>query len=300
MAKGCQVHHHLRANLNFIFHPTSQIMPLLQTGLFSAVIAPLLAVTILDLKQNPQERSNFYLENMYRLQVLAGSNASLPPAPAEPPPFSPPKYVIWVNSLWSLSLCVSLSCAVLAILLQQWARLYLRNTRSQRYSPHERARIREFLANGVNHSRLSWVVEALPFMIHFSLFLFFAGLVLYLFNANYSVFIPVICWVGFSGMTYFAISFMPVRRLDSPFCTPLTSMASIWGDIEKRVEEFVQGSSAEMDRWILNWLFETLVKDSDWLRLLECIPGFCKSSIVDEDLLNITNSDQSPLSSALS
>jgi Family of unknown function (DUF6535) len=279
----------------------SHIMSLLQTGLFSAVIAPLLAVTILDLKQNPQERSNFYLENMYKLQFLAGSNASLPPTPAEPPPFSPPKYVIWVNSLWSLSLCVSLSCAVLAILLQQWARLYLRNTRSQRYSPHERARIRAFLANGVDNSGLSWVVEVLPFMIHFSLFLFFAGLVLYLFNANHSVFIPVVCWVGFSGMAYFAISFMPVRRLDSPFRTPLTSMANIWGDTEKRVEEFVKGSSAKMDRRILNWLFGALIKDSDRLRLLECIPGFCRSSVVNEDLFSVTNSDsdQSLLSSTL-
>jgi Family of unknown function (DUF6535) len=265
VAKGCQVDHHLHANPNFIFHPTSHIVSLLQTDLFSAIIAPLLAVTILDLKQTPQERSNFYLKNMYKLQFLAGSNASFPPTSAEPPPFSLLKYVVWMNSLWSLSLCVSLSCAVLAILLQQWARLYLRNTWLQQYSPHEQVQIWEFLANGVNHSWLSWVVEALPFMIHFSLFLFFASLVLYLFNANHLVFIPVICWVGFSGMTYFAISFMPVRQLDSPFRTPLMSMASIWGDMEKRVEEIVQGSSAKMDRQILNWLFETLVKDSDQL-----------------------------------
>jgi hypothetical protein len=80
--------------ISFFFHAASHIMSLLQTGLFLAVIAPLLAVTILELKQNPQEKSNFYLENIYKLQFLAGSNASFPPTPAEPPAFSPPKYVI--------------------------------------------------------------------------------------------------------------------------------------------------------------------------------------------------------------
>jgi hypothetical protein len=204
-----------------------------------------------------------------------------------------------VNSLWSLSLCISLSCAILAILLQQWARLYLRNARLQRHSPHERARIREFLANEVNNSGLSLVVEALPIMIHVSLFLFLVGPVTYLFDANLSVLVPVVCWVSLSGMTYFVISFMPVSWLDSPFYTPLTSMTKIWWDMEKRVEEFVRRSSVEMDKRILNWLFKSLVKDSDRLRLLECITGFHQSSVVDEDLLGVTNSDRCQLSSSL-
>ncbi|KAI0247164.1 hypothetical protein BJV78DRAFT_1133763, partial [Lactifluus subvellereus] len=149
------------------------------TGLFSAAVAALVAVTVVDLKQNPQDTSAFYLENMYKLQALADPNISRPFIPstlAQPPPFSPPKYIIWVNSLWFLSLVIGLTCAMLATLLQQWARRYLRITQPSRYTPQRRARIRAFYADGVDKFRLSWAVEALPSMIHLSLFLFFFGL----------------------------------------------------------------------------------------------------------------------------
>jgi Family of unknown function (DUF6535) len=90
--------------------------------LFSAAIAALVAVSIQDLRPNSQDTSAFYLKNI--LQLLADPNVSresILATPAEPPPFSPPKYAIWVNSLWFLSLVISLTCAMLATLLQQWA-----------------------------------------------------------------------------------------------------------------------------------------------------------------------------------
>ncbi|KAI0246412.1 hypothetical protein BJV78DRAFT_1135221, partial [Lactifluus subvellereus] len=154
---------------------------LIFTGLFSAAVAALLAVTVLDLKQNPQDTSAFYLEQIYQFQVLANSNVPRPSTPAQPPSFSAPKYTIWVNSLWFLSLAMSLTGAMLATLQQQWARRYLRMTQPPRSSPHERARMREFFSNGVDKLRFSWAVEAVPTLIHMSLFLFFIGLLIYLF-----------------------------------------------------------------------------------------------------------------------
>ena len=53
------------------------------------------------------------------------------------PSFSPPNHEVWVNTLWFLSLVISLNCALLATLLQQWARRYLKIIQS-RYSPHKR------------------------------------------------------------------------------------------------------------------------------------------------------------------
>jgi hypothetical protein len=52
----------------------------LQTGLFSAAVAALLATTVQDLRQDPQDTSSFYLGNIY--EVLADQNvtrASIPP-----------------------------------------------------------------------------------------------------------------------------------------------------------------------------------------------------------------------------
>ncbi|KAF8261205.1 hypothetical protein EI94DRAFT_1607964, partial [Lactarius quietus] len=154
---------------------------LLFTGLFSAVVATLLQVSIPNLQPSSQDISAFYLANIY--QLLSKENGSLviiPPSLSNPAAsFIPPTSVVWVNSLWFLSLVFSLTCALLATLLQQWARRYLRLTHP-RCSPHKRARIRAFFADGVERLHLPWAVEALPTLLHISLFLFFAGLCVFL------------------------------------------------------------------------------------------------------------------------
>ncbi|KAH9030913.1 hypothetical protein EDB85DRAFT_1866109, partial [Lactarius pseudohatsudake] len=147
---------------------------LIFTGLFSAAVASLISVSIQDIRPNPQDTSNFYLANIYRTLADPASNIS-DSLPASPPPFSPPNYAIWVNALLFLSLVISISCALLATLLQQWARRYLKVTQP-RYSLHKRARIRAFFAEGVDRFLLPWAVEALPTLLHVSLFLFFAGI----------------------------------------------------------------------------------------------------------------------------
>ncbi|KAH9970238.1 hypothetical protein BGW80DRAFT_1176520, partial [Lactifluus volemus] len=98
---------------------------LIFTGLFSAALAALATVSVQDLRPNPQDTSAFYLANIY--QLLADTNisrASILATPAQPPPFSPPRSAVLVNSLWFLSLVISLTCALLATMLQQWARRY--------------------------------------------------------------------------------------------------------------------------------------------------------------------------------
>jgi hypothetical protein len=179
-------------------------------------------VSIQDIRQNPQDTSNFYLANIY--QTLAdpnGSNISSS-LPASPPPFSPPNYAVWVNALWFLSLVISLTCALLATLLQQWARRYLKITQP-RYSLHKRARIRAFFSEGVEKCLLPWAVETLPTLLHISLFLFFASLIVFLSNVNLTIFKLVLSWVGLCVALYGCITCMPIIRHDSPYYTPLSS-----------------------------------------------------------------------------
>ena len=127
-----------------------------------------------------------------------------------------------MNALWFLSLVISLTCALLATLLQQWARRYLKITQSPRYSPHKRARIRAFFSEGVDKCLLPWTVDALPTLLHISLFLFFAGLVVFLCNVNLTIFKLVLSWVGLCTALYGCITCMPIIRHDSPYYTPLS------------------------------------------------------------------------------
>jgi len=85
--------------------------------------------------------------------------------------------------------------------------------------------MRAFFADGMNKMCLPYVVEALPALIHLSLFLFFAGLVIFLFNINHSVFNSVIWWIGPFSMGYGWIMLMPIFRPNSPYYAPLSLTA---------------------------------------------------------------------------
>ena len=120
---------------------------------------------------------------------------------------------------------MSLSCALLATSLHQWARRYLRLAQPARCSPEKRARMRAFFANGVEKMHVPWAVEGLPTLLHLSLFLFFGGLVIFLFNIDQEVFIFVVWWIGLFSMVYGLITFLPIIRQDSPYNSPLSTPA---------------------------------------------------------------------------
>jgi hypothetical protein len=130
-----------------------------------------------------------------------------------------------VNSLWFLSLVINLSSALLATSLQQWARRYIRLTQPARRTPEKRARIRAFYANGVDKMHIPWAVEGLPTLLHLSLFLFFGGLAIFLFNVDQEVFTWVVCWIGLFLMVYGLITLLPLIRHESPYYSPLSKPA---------------------------------------------------------------------------
>ncbi|KAN0140631.1 hypothetical protein V8E53_001840 [Lactarius tabidus] len=194
------------------------------TSLFSASVATLLSVSIQDLRQDPQDTSNFYIANIYQLLADPDRSNILTSLPLSPPPFSPPSFAVWVNGLWFMSLVISITCAVLVTLLQQWARRYLKKVTQTRYSLDKRARIRAFFAKGVDISALPVVVEALPMLIHISLVLFFAGLAVFLWNVNLTIFKVVLSWIGVCTALYGCTMLTSLVRPDSPYNTPLTPL----------------------------------------------------------------------------
>ena len=120
---------------------------------------------------------------------------------------------------------MSLSCALWATSLQQWARRYLHRAQPARCSPEKRARMRAFFAEGVDKMHISWAVEGLPTLLHLSLFLFFGGLAIFLFDVNRDVFSYVIWWIGLFSTVYGMITLLPLLRQDSPYNSPLSTPA---------------------------------------------------------------------------
>ncbi|KAH9983041.1 hypothetical protein BJV74DRAFT_777880, partial [Russula compacta] len=189
------------------------------TGLFSAAVAALLAVSVPFLQQNSQDSSAYYLAHIYQ-QLSPSSNVSIPSSLSDPAaPFAAPTWAVWVNLLWFLSLVISLTCALLATLLQQWARRYQRVAYPP-YSPYKRARIRAFYSEGVEKLHMQYTVDALPILLHISLFLFFAGLAVFLFSVNLTIFKAVVVWIGLCVIGYAILTLLPIVYKDSPYAAP--------------------------------------------------------------------------------
>ncbi|KAH9056360.1 hypothetical protein EDB87DRAFT_1238152 [Lactarius vividus] len=269
------------------------------TGLFSASVAALVAISIQDLRPNSQDTSAFYLQNIYQLLSDPNrSNPTIPSTPANPPAFSPPTYAVWVNTLWFLSLAISLTCGLLATLLQQWARRYIKITQT-RYSPHKRARIRAFFAEGIEKLHLPWAVEALPTLLHLSLFLFFAGLLIFLFNINHTVFGVVTCpyyaplslsaWFLVCGILYVITKLLSLLFMK---CTGYYDLKlhdlqfRFWRWLQDGIggaaEDAALKRSSEIDGRSFQWMVDSLDEDHELEQFFAGIPGFFKSTVIKD------------------
>ncbi|KAH9052592.1 hypothetical protein EDB87DRAFT_1537917, partial [Lactarius vividus] len=126
---------------------------LIFAGLFSAVVTAFLVGSLQQMTQSNQT-----------------PGATSTPAPANS------SSLLRANALWCSSLLSSLLSALCATLVQQWARQYTQAL-GRRAAPHQRARVRAFLLQGIERSGVKAVVEGATALLHLAMFLFIAGLV---------------------------------------------------------------------------------------------------------------------------
>lgn len=199
------------------------------TGLFAAALATFVVDSYKSLL--PDSAGNAVVILAQISQQLDGlSNGTHVPIASLSPPSgarqsSPPASAVWVNSLWFLSLVISLFCALLATLQQRWARRYLGMTQPH-VAIHKRAHIRSFFAEGVSRFNLHVAIEALPTLLHISVFLFLAGLVISLFTIHHTVAYITLSATVVCFLFYAAITVMPMVYHDSPYTSPLSTL--IW------------------------------------------------------------------------
>jgi hypothetical protein len=108
-----------------------------------------------------------------------------------------------------LSLTLSLSTVSVGILCLQWLREY---QREPEVSPEQVIAIRYFRLRGIDDWRVRSIIGFLPLILQVSLFLFFIGLVLFLFNTNKTLAIVVSCAVGTTMFILVATSIIPALQ----------------------------------------------------------------------------------------
>ena len=118
---------------------------------------------------------------------------------------------------------MALACGLGATLVQQWVRRYRKLTQHSE-TPTHRVRIRTFLFEGIKQFQVRLVVENISLLLHAAIFLFFAGLVEFLFAINDEVAQVVVAVIGFFAALYFILTSLPVLFQKCPFQTPLTAV----------------------------------------------------------------------------
>ena len=188
-----------------------------QAGLFSAVLTAFVVPKIQDLKVNPADQSAYYQnQTAYTLGRISQQLAS---SYTPYPTFHPSSSDRRVNIFWLISLVCSLSAALLATLVQQWARAYMRIFQQSR-NPLKAARIRLFLFEGAE--RLPPVAEFVPGLIHISLVLFLLGLGDIIFHIDKTIFVATAVPILVCVCLYLYCVVESIRNPQSPCRTPFS------------------------------------------------------------------------------
>lgn len=202
-----------------------------QAGLYSATLTAFITESQKSLTLDPSDEIAYYARQAVVLlaQISAQLAASGSPVPSTVlfppafPQFHAAKSDVRVNIYWFMSLVFSLSAALGATLVQQWAREYVQFF--QRYNhPLKRARIRQFLHEGANRWHMDLVVHLVPALIHISLFLFFLGLADSLFKINVATATTTTILIVICALSYLFSIIAPIWDAQSPFQSPLSSM----------------------------------------------------------------------------
>lgn len=224
---------------------------------------------------------------------------------SDTPSFKPPLNSVLFNAFWFISLALSLSCALTATLVQQWARQYVQAI-ERRPAPHKRARIRAYLYEGVVQFKMVTLVESIPALLHISVFFFLVGLVEFLLPINLAVAIVTLAITVICAALYFATTLLPSLYRNCPYRTPFSGLC--WQLLQRlhligyyhnawRKYILIEGDMAQgreflamdalpdrntRDKVALRETLDAITEHSELEPFVEGIPGFIRSNEVSD------------------
>ncbi len=158
---------------------------------------------------------------LFEILKVITSNGSQSSIPSSPTAFSSPtRSDEWVNSLWFVSLTFSLITALVAVLVKQWLHQYIAIVSDS--SARDRARIRHLRYAGLQTWQVPMIIGLLPVLLHVSLALFFAGLVVFMFSLGMKVAWLVSIIGAATYIAYVIALILPLIHPHCPYKVPLT------------------------------------------------------------------------------
>ncbi|CAK5266884.1 unnamed protein product [Mycena citricolor] len=194
---------------------------LIFAGLFSSVLTAFIIESYQKLSPDPAQATLQALALISaQLSAIANGTQLAVDVPGTDP-FTPSAASVACNIFLFISLGLSLACALLATLVEQWARHFLQKV-DARSSPLVRARVLSYLYFGAKRFKMHDIVEIVPMLLHLSLTFFLAGLIALLRPINSTVMIVSVLMFVFVLVIYCGATVLPLKFSDCPYRTPLT------------------------------------------------------------------------------
>ncbi|KAL0566765.1 hypothetical protein V5O48_015238 [Marasmius crinis-equi] len=158
-------------------------------GLFSATVTAFTIESYRWLRDDPADDTVRILNQISDKLSQLGNNGTTFRVGAVHPnqnsSFAAPFFAVRINSVWFLSLILSLSTVMLGILCKQWIREHRRDTPSA--SPKETLELRQIRYESLEKWGVLTLLSSLPLILQLSLILFFVGLLDLLWSLDYVV-----------------------------------------------------------------------------------------------------------------
>ena len=219
-------------------------------GLFSTIVAAFILEFYKTLSPDSGDQTVALLGRISK-QLADFPNGTSPSIP-ENQPFSPSAPMVWIIAILLISLVLSLTSALLATMLQQWARTYI-ETPHVPSETENHARVRAFLFLGTELYKMHYISQMAFELLHISLFLFFVSLVILFRTINDMVAMVLEIAAGLFVLAYLTLSILPCLDVRCPYRTPMTFI--LWYQIY-----FFLSFAALCLRWFMELLHGCLVQ----------------------------------------
>ncbi len=196
-----------------------------KAGLFSAVVTTFVVQTSQSLQPDyaAMSASLLYESVLVQRAIANGSPvAAITPSPLNPTiAFVPATTDVWVNGLWFTSLFLSLTTALVAVLVKQWLHHYVALPSE---TPRDRSFTRQFRYVGFEKWHVQVIIGLLPVLMHLALAIFLSGLVIFLHPLR-----AALSWIICAGTAvvyaaYVLATILPIIFPQCPYRTPLCDL----------------------------------------------------------------------------
>ncbi|KAI0688773.1 hypothetical protein C8T65DRAFT_114199, partial [Cerioporus squamosus] len=225
---------------------------LVYAGLFSAILTAFNVQSYQLL--TPPPATDPIIVALERISAQLSSFSVNPPSvnsthPAfvhqDPTPPPAPRWVVWLNALWFSSLIFSLSAASVGIMVKQWLNEYNSGLSG---TSRQVARLRQLRLKSLQRSRVKEIVNTLPVLLQIASALFFAGLLVLLWQLNHTVAAVGTVLVGV--LIIFSV-FTIILPCFTTRCSYLSPPSRALFEITRPLRSFIYLCRRQLSAWIL-------------------------------------------------